>query len=128
MRHGGKTSLIDSFLLEARVNYVMRNPTNSLNVQMYYDLDREYNKGLPDSIDSKGRIFGWVIDNRDMFSGKSEIALLDIFKRSLEIIYSSIVLAVITTDIDTDIVAEFLSEKRIPLGYFYQGKYHLWEE
>ncbi len=29
----------------------------------------------------------WAMDNRDMFSGKSEIASSDVFKRSLEMIY-----------------------------------------
>jgi len=27
---------------------------------------------------------------------------------------------------DTDVVAQFLSKQQIPLGYFYQGEYHLW--
>jgi len=126
LKHGGKTSLMDSFLLEARVNYVMRNPTDFLNVQMYYDLDGEYSKGLPDNVDSKGKIFVWVVDNRDMFSDQSGIALLNTFIISLEEIYSSIVLAVMTIDMDTEIVAVFVSEEFIPLGYFYQGEYHLW--
>ena len=128
LRYKGKASLIDSFLLEARVNYVMRNPTDFLNVQMHYDLNGDYSEGLPGNVDSKGKIFVWVVDNRDIFSDKFGIALLNTFKISLEKIYSSIVLAVITTDMDTDIVAEFLSEEIIPLGYFYQGEYHLWED
>ncbi len=68
----------------------------------------------------------WAMDNRDMFSGKSEIASSDVFKRSLEMIYLFIVLAVMTTDMDTDILAGFLSEERVPLGYFYRSEYHLW--
>ena len=62
--YGGKISLIYSFLLEARLNYIMRNPTNFLNVQMYYDLDGECSKGLADSIDSKGKILCglWIIE------------------------------------------------------------------
>ena len=128
LKNDGKASLIDSFLLEARVNYVMRNPTDFLNVQIHYDLNGDYSEGLPDNVDSKGKIFVWVIDNRDMFSDKSGIALLDTFIINLEKIYSSIVLVVMTFDMDTDVVAGFMSEEVIPLGYFYQGEYHLWED
>ncbi|MFQ5835086.1 MAG: hypothetical protein ACE5HR_04100 [bacterium] len=33
------------------------------------------------------------------------------------------------TNMDTDIVAAFFSaEGGTPLGYFYEGDYHLWEE
>jgi len=128
LSYGAGVSLINSFLLEARVNYVMRNPTDFLNVQMYYDSDGKYSRGLPESVDTKGKLFVWVVDNRDVFSDKSEIALLNIFKRSLKEIYSCMVLAVMTTDMDTDIVAVFLSRELTPLGYFYQGEYHLWKK
>jgi len=48
---------------------------------------------------------------------------LDSFKKNLEVIYSFI--RVIATDMDTDVVALFLSKEEIPLGYFYQGEYYL---
>jgi len=48
----------------------------------------------------------------------------------LEVIYSFVDLAVkdIDMDMDRDIVAKFHTKEEIPLGYFYQGKYHLWEK
>jgi len=66
------------------------------------------------------------MDNRGVFSYKSGIALRDEFKRQLKVIYSFI--SLVATDMDADIVAQFLSREAIPLGYFYQGEYHLWEE
>ncbi len=61
---GVKYHLSILFLLEARLNYIMRNPTNFLNVQMYYDLDGECSKRLADSINSKGKILCglWIIE------------------------------------------------------------------
>lgn len=51
--------------------------------------------------------------------------LLDEFRRELETIYKPI--SGIATDMGTDVVAKF--ERGItPLGYFYQGEYHLWGE
>lgn len=29
---------------------------------------------------------------------------------------------------DNDVVAKFHSEDETPLGYFYEGEYHLWEK
>lgn len=52
--------------------------------------------------------------------------MLDEFKRQLEVIYSFI--EIVATDMDSDIIAEFLSRENIPLGYFYQGEYYLWEK
>ena len=50
--------------------------------------------------------------------------LLGDFKRQLEATYSFI--AAWATDMDTDVVAVFYGRGEIPLGYFYQGEYHLW--
>jgi len=42
----------------------------------------------------------------------------------LEVIYTFI--SAEATDMDGDIVAVFYRREGIPLGYFYQGGYHLW--
>jgi len=71
-----------------------------------------------------------IIDNRGIFSDKSERALLSQFKKELEAIYSSLYEATggMATDMNTDIVAAFYSREQNPLGSFYQGEYHLWEK
>jgi len=113
-------------LLEARVDYIMHNPNSFLEVRFYNDRDGAFTNSFPKGVDTKGKVYVWVTDNRDQFSYKSEIALLDTFKRSLEVIYSFISLLV--TNMNTDVVAKLESKERIPLAYFYQGEYHLWEE
>ncbi|MBA7710323.1 hypothetical protein ES703_119263 [subsurface metagenome] len=133
----GKVEAIDTeigllkmyiILLEAKVSYVMHNPTRFSIVEFHYDPDGRYKRAMefPENVDTKGKIFVGVGDTRGVFSYKSGIALLDEFKRRLEIIYSFIDL--VATDMDTDIVAKFHSREGIPLGYFYQGKYYLWEK
>jgi len=115
-------------LLEARVSYIMLNPTNFLDVVFYYDPDgtmRSY-KIVPEGIDMKGKIYVQVVDNRGVFSYKSGVVLLGQFKRELEAIRLPIFF--VATDLDTDIVAVFFSRQTVPLGYFYQGEYHLWEK
>ena len=122
-----KASYISVQLLNYQMMYLMRNPTTFLHVQLTYDptgFCGEVAK-LPKAVSTKGKVFVTVTDNRDMFSYKSGIALLDLFKRKLEIICSFILA---TEDMDTDIVAVFLSKERTSLGYFYQGEYHLWGE
>ena len=115
-------------LLEARVSYIMLNPTNFLDVVFYYDPDGTMGnyKIVPAGVDMKGKIYVQVADNRGVFSYKSGVALLDQFKRELEAIRLPIFF--VATDLDTDIVAIFCDRENIPLGYFYQGEYHLWEE
>lgn len=81
---------------------------------------------LPEHVDTKGKIWVRVCDTRDVFINESGISLLDEFKKKLEVIYSFIELE--ATNMDTDIVAIFYSGEGIPLGYFYQGGYHLWGE
>ena len=125
----GKVEKIDFLLLKARVNYVMRNPNSFLTVDFDYDLFGLYGgvfEKFPVKIDTMGKVFIRVIDNRDHFSYKTGIALLDQFKAELEAAYSYIKL--VATDMDADIVAKFHSREGIPLGYFYQGEYHLWGE
>jgi len=116
---------MDSRLLEARIDYIMHNPTNFLNVRFYY-----YPIGqsgvFPEGVDTKGKICALIVDNRGVFSYKSGVALLGLFERILESIRWPIFF--VATDLDTDIVAKFVSREGIPLGYFYQGEYHLWEK
>ena len=122
-----KASYMDFRLLNARVSYMMHNPTTFLNVNFLYDPVGRYRRieKLPESIDTKGKILIVISDTRDVFSYKSGIALLDQFKRELEVEYTFV--GFLATDMDTDIVAIFANKEIIPLGYFYQGEYHLWE-
>ena len=79
-----KASLMDFILLQARVDYMMRNPTNFLNVSFHYDLVGILGGTLelPEAVNTKDKIIVLVYDNRNMFYHKSTIALLDIFKKT----------------------------------------------
>ena len=123
-----KATFMDLTLLDAKVRYMMSNPTNFLYVNFYYDSAGGYGEleGFSEDVDTTGKIFVSIYDTRDIFSYKSGIALLDSFKRALEAAYWCIKMC--ATDMDTDIVAKFYSREGIPLGYFYQGEYHLWEK
>ena len=134
-----KPSVIDFHLLEAKVDYIMQNPTNFLIVRFIYDRVGTFGRiaesgkdtgfiKLPKGADTKGKILVMVFDSRGVFSHKSQTALLNQFKKELDLIY--VHLFVIASNMDTDIVASFWGReaiiKDIPLGYFYQGEYHLW--
>jgi len=124
--------LIDYRLLEARVDYITRNPNSFLDVRFYYEYALLYGwlAKLPEGVDVKGKIFVEIFDTRDVFSDKSGMNLLEQFKRELEHIYSFIRLVTVDmhTSLEKEIVAKFYSRERTPLGYFYQGEYHLWGE
>lgn len=120
-------------LLSARIDYMMRNPTIFENVRFWYDPDGRYKKEFPEGVETEGKILVWILDNREIYRTMSGVALLDLFKRQLETIYTFLLVSVkdyLGTDIviHTDIVAKFHSREEIPLGYFYQGEYHLWEK
>ncbi len=144
---------IDSLLLDARLSYIMTNPTSFLNVEFHHDEEgmftEEFPEEIPREVDTKGKIIITIRDNRKLFSKvkslqslleKDKTLLLDFFKATLENVYSFI--WYIATDMDADIVGlfyltrtdpddtdRFLTEKeKIKLVYFYQGEYHLWEE
>ncbi len=123
-----KASYLNVELLEAEVSYIMTNPTSFLNVDFSYDSTGYWGEiaKLPKSVNTKGKICIFFGDNRDRFSYKSGTALLDTFKRDLKVIYWFI--QIVATDMDSDIVATLLSKEGIPLAYFYQGKYYLWED
>lgn len=121
-----EATVLNADLLKARIDYIMMNPTSFLYVDFSYDQLGDIGKVfLPKTLNTKGKILVWVEDKRGMFSNKSGEVLLNAFKKNLEKIYSFIHLW--ATDMDTDIIAKFYSKERFPLGYFYQGKYYLWE-
>lgn len=111
-----KASILDMELLDAKVRYMMTNPTTFLNIKLFYVKNTIIRSTIGVSV--------W--DNRGQFIYKSGIALKDTFKRSLEVIYSFI--AHVATDMNTDIVAYFSSREGIQLGMFKDGEYLLQEE
>ncbi len=119
-------SMLDHQLLWAMLMYVMRNPTTFECVNILYDSTGRFEEGYPPGVITKGKISIEVIDVRGYFSDRSGVALKEAFKMYLDAVYSFI--EAWATDMDTDIVAKFLSIGSIPLGYFYQGEYHLWDE
>ena len=123
-----KVSAMDYALLYRMVLIIMVNPTKFGDVRFYYDRDESYGKKLkfPAGVDTKGKILVLVTDSRDRMFSKSGTALLGQFKQVLNNLYTYT--EDIATDMDLDIVAKFYSKGDIPLGYFYQGKYHLWEK
>lgn len=123
-----KATAMDLKLLEASLNYIMTNPTTFWNVSFHYDSIGTHARVLefPRGVSTKDKIVIQIYDNRDGFSYKTGIALLDLLKRGLETAYSFV--EPIATNMDTDIVAKFHSRGSIPLGYFYQRGYHLWEK
>jgi len=125
-----KASYMEICPLRAEIDYMMNNPTNFLSINFYYDPDGRFGriKELPESIGTKSKIFVVVRDTRGIFSDKPGTALLDEFEKELEVIYTHSSIGAVATDMDTDIVAIFCDGENIPLGYFHQGEYHLWEE
>ncbi len=123
-----EVSYMEYLLLYRMVVHIMVNSTKFGDVRFYYDRDRSYGKKLkfPVDVDTKGKILIIVTDSRDKMFSKSGTGLLEKFKQNLDNIYTYI--EDIATDMDADIVAKFHSKGDIPLGYFYQGEYHLWEE
>jgi len=124
-----KATLMEFVLLEARVDYMMRNPDVFLDVFFRYDSTGGFAREFPANVNTKGKIFIGVQDNkRGGFSYISGTALLGLFKADLELLYAFIKVKGVVTDMDADIAAKFYSREGIPLGYFYQGEYHLWEK
>jgi len=124
-----KASLIRSHLEESRVSYITGNPDDFLYVDFYYDPTGRYRSvwfDFLEGVNMKGKIYVRVYDTRGVFSNKTGTVLLDQFKKELEVIYPFI--ESVALDMDTDIVAKFHTKEEIPLGYFYQGEYHLWEK
>ena len=120
------------FVLHARISFIMKNPDTFWEFEIVYDAKGVFTefKEVPQRVDTEGKFVIKIYDSRDWFSKlESEtprIKLLEILKGMLEKVYSYI--DYMATDMNTDIVAVFYSKQEIPLGYFYQGEYHLWEE
>lgn len=111
---GGKELSVAFQLSQARVDYIMANPTSFLNVRFNY---------IPDERCIRVEIY----DTRGIFSNKSGIALLEKFKKSLEAIYSFVHLNLDSSVLrDDDIMAIFYAKADTPLGYYSEGKYHPW--
>ena len=136
-----KPSVIEFHLLQAKVDYIMQNPTNFLIVRFDYDRSGVVEKAaesgkeigfgkLPKGVDTKGKTLVMVFDSRGVFSHKSQTALLGQFESELESIRSSSLDVWIELEWrqKQDVVAKFISKEGNPLGYFYQGEYHLWGE
>ncbi len=119
-------STMDFILLKEHVRYIMQNPTSFLNIDVFYDQDKRFGWWFPEHVNTDKKICIRVQDTRDVFSDKIGEALLDEFKKQLELVYWS--MKVWATNMDTDIVAIFHDNKMSVLGYFYQGEYHLWKE
>jgi len=119
---------IKFFLLERRLDYFMMHRDTFLFIHLHDDPDGKMGEeeGFPEGVNTKGKIIVHIYDSRGVFSYKTGIALLDEFKKQLEIICEHI--GNIVTDTDNDIVALFISGGGRSVGYFYQGEYHLWEE
>ena len=124
--HEVEASVMEVELLRAQVRYIMDRPATFLNVVFYYDRDGRHRRELPGDVDTNGKIFVMVRDNRDVFSFKSERDLLDQFRKELQDVYSF--MKIVATVMDADVVAKFYSKEGAPLGYFYRGRYRLWEE
>lgn len=117
--------------LEEKVNYMMNNPTDFLFIWFDYGPDERLEKELPGDVDTQGKLIIRVRDSRGVFSGKSGKDLLDQFNKELDSIGGSATIRMWAEFVGREkenIVVKFFNEEGDPLGYFYQGKYHLWEK
>jgi len=71
-----KASAMHFSLLDDRATYIMHNPTSFLKVFIGHASDGEtFREFFPKDVDTKGKIYVMVIDNRGVFSDKSGTAL-----------------------------------------------------
>jgi len=83
-------------------------------------------------------LYEWQMANNEqwqleMYKTLSGVDLLNLFRAQLEVMYQFLFTEIagrmnIPISLKTDIVGKFHSGGGIPLGYFYQGEYHLWEK
>lgn len=113
-------------LQQARIDYIMQNPTDFLDVGFHHDIEGKFSEEgfFPQETVTKDKIVVMLRDNRGVFNKKGH-ALLKRFEQELKEIY--LFLKSVTTEV-YDIVAIFYNQEGLPLGYYYQGEYHLWEE
>jgi len=123
--------MTETNLLRRRLDYIMWNPHDFL--CFYWEWDWiglfHLNHELPENIIGKteGKLIIQVYDNRRVFVYISEVALLEQFKKELVRIYDYAPQGFFSK-MDRDVIALFYGYGRKPLGYFYQGEYHLWGE
>jgi len=83
--------LMDFKLLEARVDFIMSNPTNFTDIHMIYDQNGDIGKQiLGEGFDTTGMIGISFTDKRGIFSNLAGIALKEEFKKRLDVFYSFI--------------------------------------
>lgn len=123
---GTKAEKLEFELLKVKVNYMMFYPDSFLRVSYYYDETGWIAENFPAGVSTKDKIVVQIIDSRDVFSGKSGAMLLLEFRRQL--LDATYFLEILVSDLENDIVVLFTNEDSVPLGYFYQSGYHLWDE
>jgi len=100
---------MDFKLLEARVDFIMSNPTNFTDIDMLYDQNGAIGKQvLGEGFDTTGMIGISFTDKRGIFSNLAGIALKEEFKKRLDVFYSFI--KKIATDMNNDVVVGFYSK------------------
>lgn len=119
-------SYIDLQFLEATIKYVMAEPDDFLRISYYYDQTGSFAERFPAGVRTKGKIIIDIIDSRNVFSHKSDEALLEQFAIELSPAYYFI--QTVATDMNDDIVVAFANNQGKTIGYFSEGEYHLWEE
>ncbi len=128
LSHIFTVSRMEYLLLKAEVDYMMRNPNSFSDINLRYDPVGYFGlfEKWPVEIDTTRRIVIDIRDNRNVVFNKSGVALLESFKKVLGTVYSYI--EYIAEYMSYDVVARFYSIGDIPLGYFSEGEYHLWDE
>jgi len=120
--------MTQTMLLQSTLDYIMWNPHDFLFIHWEWDYMGLFhvNHALPENIIGKteGKLVIQVFDNRKVFAGISEVVLLGQFKKELERVYHCAPRGLFSR-MDRDVVALFYDYKGTPLGYFYQGEYHL---
>lgn len=99
-------------LVDAKVDYIMRNPTSFENVRFWYDPDGRYKVDFFEGVETEDKILVWIIDNQEIYKTMSGVALLDLFKTQLEVIYSFVYYSVfdhmgVDIVMDLDIIAKW---------------------
>ncbi len=122
-------SLMNFVLLNAKVNYIMSNPDSFQKVEFVYDPIGDWWSvaGLPENINTKGKIIVIFFDRRGLFPKKSGVLLLVHLEIALKTLYSFLD-GLVATDMDNDIVATFHKKGGTFVGCFSEGEYHLWKE
>lgn len=79
-----KATFMELVLSGARIDYITRNPTNFLGVFLSYDEHGVLDKDLPEGVDTEGKLIISIEDTRGVFSDKSEMVLLRLFRLYLK--------------------------------------------